>query len=202
MAQLAPGSVPDSGQAQLLAGSCCRPSPGLASGLDAAWPFPWDESCRPLRRGGARRGNERCRRQSANGPALPRGVTSPLAPSLCSASPDFCQLSPDTGPCKAWVPRLFYNATARQCELFIYGGCQGNRNKFETEEECLQACGPDGICKLPPEAGPCDGALPRFFYRAEAGRCERFTYGGCEGNGNNFETETTCLQACTGHGTA
>ncbi|XP_074868240.1 uncharacterized protein LOC142022373 [Carettochelys insculpta] len=53
---------------------------------------------------------------------------------------NFCHLGPDVGPCKAWVPRLFYNASSRQCEPFIYGGCQGNKNNFETEEECLWAC--------------------------------------------------------------
>ncbi|XP_009469746.1 PREDICTED: eppin [Nipponia nippon] len=28
----------------------------------------------------------------------------------------------------------------QQCEEFIYGGCGGNRNNFETEGECFQAC--------------------------------------------------------------
>uniref|UniRef100_A0A674IUC3 BPTI/Kunitz inhibitor domain-containing protein n=1 Tax=Terrapene triunguis TaxID=2587831 RepID=A0A674IUC3_9SAUR len=68
----------------------------------------------------------------------------PALPPLCSAPPDFCQLSPDIGPCKAWVPRLFYNSSSQHCELFIYGGCQGNPNNFAEEEECLQACGPPG----------------------------------------------------------
>jgi len=27
-------------------------------------------------------------------------------------------------------------------------------------------------------------------------QCERFTYGGCESNGNNFETQTACEAAC------
>uniref|UniRef100_A0A452GZ14 BPTI/Kunitz inhibitor domain-containing protein n=1 Tax=Gopherus agassizii TaxID=38772 RepID=A0A452GZ14_9SAUR len=68
----------------------------------------------------------------------------PAPPPLCSAPPDFCQLSPDIGPCKAWGPRFFYNCSSQHCELFIYGGCQGNLNNFAEEVECLQACGPPG----------------------------------------------------------
>uniref|UniRef100_A0A8C0GBQ8 BPTI/Kunitz inhibitor domain-containing protein n=1 Tax=Chelonoidis abingdonii TaxID=106734 RepID=A0A8C0GBQ8_CHEAB len=64
----------------------------------------------------------------------------PALPAPTPDSQDFCQLSPDIGPCKAWVPRLFYNSSSQHCELFIYGGCQGNLNNFAEEEECLQAC--------------------------------------------------------------
>jgi hypothetical protein len=28
------------------------------------------------------------------------------------------------------------------------------------------------------------------------GECEAFSYGGCEGNANNFETKAACEQAC------
>uniref|UniRef100_A0A8C4VWV5 BPTI/Kunitz inhibitor domain-containing protein n=1 Tax=Gopherus evgoodei TaxID=1825980 RepID=A0A8C4VWV5_9SAUR len=86
-----------------------------------------------------------------------------------------CQLplSPDIGPCKAWGPRFFYNSSSQHCELFIYGGCQGNLNNFAEEVECLQACGPPGESRawgreLTRSAGRCDGTLPRFFYNAEA----------------------------------
>ena len=36
--------------------------------------------------------------------------------------------------------RYFYNATSDACELFTYGGCQGNGNNFETVEECNERC--------------------------------------------------------------
>ena len=45
---------------------------------------------------------------------------------------DPCVARPVTGPCLAYIPRYFYNTTSLKCELFIYGGCQGNRNNFET----------------------------------------------------------------------
>ena len=54
------------------------------------------------------------------------------------------------GPCKAFMPRWWYNAKTGKCEKFIYGGCQGNANNFKTEEECMETC----PVKCPPL--PCD----------------------------------------------
>ncbi|GFS01048.1 pancreatic trypsin inhibitor [Elysia marginata] len=54
--------------------------------------------------------------------------------------PNGCYRSPGTGPCKAYFPRYFYNATAGECMTFVYGGCMGNNNRFATAEECMTAC--------------------------------------------------------------
>lgn len=43
----------------------------------------------------------------------------------------------DDGPCKAMIKR-FFQYSHQQCEEFIYGGCEGNQNRFETLEECKQ----------------------------------------------------------------
>ena len=62
----------------------------------------------------------------------------------CSTLPlctDRCVARPVTGPCRAAFPRYFYNTTSGKCELFTYGGCQGNRNNFETVTECTKECG-------------------------------------------------------------
>ncbi|CAM2102198.1 unnamed protein product [Caretta caretta] len=48
----------------------------------------------------------------------------------------------------------------------------------------------------PPERGPCAQLLVRFFYNPAYGTCQRFYYGGCRGNGNNFKTLRACQQAC------
>ena len=53
-----------------------------------------------------------------------------------------------------------------------------------------------GSCELPIEVGPCDAAMPRFAFDAATGKCEPFTYGGCEGNANNFEEQTDCQHLC------
>ena len=52
-----------------------------------------------------------------------------------------CSLPAETGPCRAYIPRYFYNSTSMKCERFIYGGCLGNANNFRSEEECEGCCG-------------------------------------------------------------
>jgi hypothetical protein len=59
---------------------------------------------------------------------------------------------------------------------------------------------PVDLCRLPLDAGPCDGAIPRFYFNAERGLCDEFIYGGCMGNENNFATLEACHAACAGHG--
>ncbi|XP_053937614.1 kunitz-type protease inhibitor 4 isoform X2 [Cuculus canorus] len=53
---------------------------------------------------------------------------------------DICYLPSVCGSCKALFRRFFFNASSQRCEEFIYGGCGGNRNNFETEGECFHAC--------------------------------------------------------------
>ena len=56
--------------------------------------------------------------------------------------------------------------------------------------------GDAGACGLPQMVGPCDAAIPRFWFNASAGRCERFIYGGCGANANNFQSIEECAAAC------
>ncbi|KAI2590757.1 serine peptidase inhibitor, Kunitz type 2, partial [Homo sapiens] len=38
------------------------------------------------------------------------------------------------------MPRWWYNVTDGSCQLFVYGGCDGNSNNYLTKEECLKKC--------------------------------------------------------------
>ena len=105
-----------------------------------------------------------------------------------------CNLPADVGPCDSVVPRWFFNSQSNLCEPFIWGGCGGNANNFETEGECMAAC--SDICGLPPDVGPCDAVVPRWFHNVNTGQCEPFEWGGCLGNANNFATQADCEGRC------
>ncbi|GAB5569153.1 colostrum trypsin inhibitor-like [Prionailurus iriomotensis] len=64
----------------------------------------------------------------------------------------------------------------------------------EAPQELLQTL--PALCRLPAVEGPCRGRFYRYFYNSTAHECEHFTYGGCRGNANNFETTEMCLRVC------
>ncbi|KAJ8045040.1 BPTI/Kunitz domain-containing protein [Holothuria leucospilota] len=102
-----------------------------------------------------------------------------------------CSLPVEPGPCKGYFPKWgFQNG---RCEEFIYGGCEGNENRFPTEADCVEACG-QNVCQLPLVTGPCEALIPRWGFRDD--ECVEFTYGGCQGNANNFESLAECIDEC------
>uniref|UniRef100_A0A8C5LLJ8 Tissue factor pathway inhibitor n=1 Tax=Jaculus jaculus TaxID=51337 RepID=A0A8C5LLJ8_JACJA len=110
----------------------------------------------------------------------------------------FCGYKADIGPCRALLKRYFYNIFTGKCEEFIYGGCLGNKNRFETLEECKSTCviGKPYYCFLEDDTGICRGFYWRYFYNHTSKQCERFVYGGCLGNQNNFESLEACNNTC------
>ena len=55
---------------------------------------------------------------------------------------------------------------------------------------CLAECG------LSHERGSCTNYTVRWAFDSAYGECSRFWFGGCDGNGNNFETKEECRQGC------
>ncbi|XP_075524945.1 carboxypeptidase inhibitor SmCI-like [Dermacentor variabilis] len=117
----------------------------------------------------------------------------------------YCFLEPEEGVCRAFLQRWFFNHTTKRCEKFIYGGCNGNNNNFESEKECQLQC-PGNLTLVKPSAkdicfirqvvGRCRAAFPRWHFDKKTGKCERFIYGGCNGNGNNFMSKIECEDFC------
>ena len=61
---------------------------------------------------------------------------------------EMCTAQKDVGPCRAAIPKYFYNAATGVCEAFVYGGCDGNANNFESAEDCDAKCRRVGIVEL------------------------------------------------------
>lgn len=51
-------------------------------------------------------------------------------------------------------------------------------------------------CYLPSDSGDCEAAFLAFYFDAESGQCLEFTWGGCGGNDNRFDTLEACYAAC------
>ncbi|RMX61237.1 hypothetical protein pdam_00007380 [Pocillopora damicornis] len=52
-------------------------------------------------------------------------------------------------------------------------------------------------CNLPKQPGNCMASLRKWFFNNKTRQCEPFSYGGCNGNLNNFHTEDICRQECS-----
>jgi len=118
------------------------------------------------------------------------------------------------GSCRGSHKRYYFDKVSGSCQIFFYGGCNGNQNNFAIKEECESKCRlhlkpetrtssnlqidevHDPICALPSETGPCRAMKPRYYYNSQKQKCERFMYGGCKGNDNNFGTHRECVMKC------
>lgn len=82
---------------------------------------------------------------------------------------DPCDLKPEGGFCRGSFERFYYDQTVKTCLPFIYGGCNGNRNNFESYEDCVQACAPkvaivpDNDFTNPKEENSKDGDTDKFI---------------------------------------
>ncbi|KAM9811952.1 amyloid-like protein 2 isoform X2 [Syngnathus typhle] len=82
-----------------------------------------------------------------------------------------CTLEADTGPCRASMPRWHFDLSQRKCVRFIYGGCAGNRNNFDSEEYCMAVC---KRLATPPTPQPADDVDIYFETPADDKEHSRF----------------------------
>ena len=125
-----------------------------------------------------------------------------------------CLLDKDKGNCSAEFTRFYYSLTADACIQFSWSGCGGNENNHLTEEDCLDKCtgsgsttqpatgsgiqlkDPEEVCAQPAAPGNCKAKLDRYYFKPGSGKCEKFVFGGCLGNENNFRSLEECQGFC------
>ncbi|PAV91541.1 hypothetical protein WR25_24580 [Diploscapter pachys] len=116
-----------------------------------------------------------------------------------SNDPEKCSHRPDSGRCNQLRYMWFYNQTRGTCDQFLYGGCDGNTNRFETFEICQKACEISGLdpCLEPLDRGSwCEAMSNRYFFNKRTRTCKGFHYTGCGKSSNNFFTKEECQQKC------
>ncbi|CAG02122.1 unnamed protein product [Tetraodon nigroviridis] len=103
-------------------------------------------SCKPFVYGGCRgnRNNypskQKCEDTCTGVTVLPASKKVGVADDL----EEHCVAKPDAGPCRAAFPAFFYDPDTNSCQPFIYGGCRGNGNRYNSREECLSRCSVNG----------------------------------------------------------
>uniref|UniRef100_A0A0K0EMD6 EGF-like domain-containing protein n=1 Tax=Strongyloides stercoralis TaxID=6248 RepID=A0A0K0EMD6_STRER len=110
-----------------------------------------------------------------------------------------CAFYPDWGSCNQLRYMWYYNLTSGTCDQFLYGGCEGNTNRFSTFELCQITCEVPGedICSEKLDRGKwCAPMSNRYYYHAKSGVCKGFHYTGCGKSSNNFKTLEECENVC------
>merc|ERR1739848_95080 len=69
----------------------------------------------------------------------------------------------------------------------------------EEEEEEAEEQRKERVCNLEKEMGPCRARFDRFYYDSSSNKCKKFTFGGCEGNENNFVKKSDCESLCVSY---
>nr|ACO08298.1 Tissue factor pathway inhibitor 2 precursor [Oncorhynchus mykiss] len=114
--------------------------------------------------------------------------------------PQICRFQKEVGPCRANFLSYFFNMTTMQCEQFVYGGCQGNENRFQDQLSCMEYRRPHKttpvLCLDPLDKGGCAASIPRYYYNSASRMCEQFIYSGCGGSSNNFISRQSCMDVC------
>ncbi|KAK9815527.1 hypothetical protein WJX72_005154 [[Myrmecia] bisecta] len=76
-----------------------------------------------------------------------------------------------------------------------YGGSQSTSGSYGGYSAAGQGS-TLALCAAPMARGLCSSSWQRWFFDGASGSCKQFTFSGCAGNMNNFESRAACLNAC------
>ncbi|XP_038598197.1 tissue factor pathway inhibitor 2 [Tachyglossus aculeatus] len=132
-------------------------------------------------------------------------VLLPTSPGLPAGPPGnnaaICLLPMDDGPCRAYLPSYYYDRYTQTCLPFIYGGCKGNSNNFETLKACQATCGRlakvPKVCRMDTRSDTCKGKVEKYFFNMSSMACEKFSFGECPVGPNQFSNKASCVKFCS-----
>lgn len=136
------------------------------------------------------------------------GIVSALFTISHSQRPDFCMETHEEGEGQKFMFSLYYDSAKDQCFPFLYKGAGGNANRFQNERECIRNCSLNAeemypmkasdACLFTKATGGCSGSYLRYYYDPGHGKCKKFIWTGCIGNGNRFFDFNSCNNTCAG----
>ena len=70
--------------------------------------------------------------------------TSPITKISSTTTPkpdgNVCNLDYDPGDCESYVHKWYFDKSTKSCNTFVWGGCGGNGNRFNSQSDCLDKC--------------------------------------------------------------
>lgn len=74
-----------------------------------------------------------------------------------------CNQAEDAGNCDNYVIKYTYDAKERHCKAYYYGGCGGNENRFDSQEDCESVC----VGRRPPPRTDTQGNFHKKYTNSE-----------------------------------
>ncbi|XP_076352288.1 uncharacterized protein LOC143247747 isoform X2 [Tachypleus tridentatus] len=124
-------------------------------------------------------------------------VTSVKKQLLCICNNlQICHQPKKAGFCRARKPRYYYNPKKGKCELFYYGGCGGNANRFTTFEECEDKC--HDRCDVKSKEVSCSEEAHKgnYYFDLTKKLCFKLPDGRCTNGINSFDDQEQCIATC------
>ena len=92
--------------------------------------------------------------------------------------------------------RFFRSQMGQPSQGFRYFAQKDCNQQFGQYNQQYGRQNMDPMCYQPMMTGPCRSNYQRYYFDSNSGRCQSFMYGGCQGNGNNFNSMQECQMRC------